>query len=530
MAPSTTTADALLREAHERGYRFPAEFDGFTARIGWETPAGSGEGTVEVRPGGETPVETSELDDWASRQLRSMVAHRSPRPYEEGDGAIAKRVTDDAHTLGSKIELDDEMSSSYLVGNGQIAAVTRTAHGSRFTIVVQGRTPAGDGTLRSDDVLRRLLGRRWDALRERGLHRHLHGVRRRARAGEPDGCPRRRRRPQRPQARPLGACSGHRRSGVVKARLALAAAFVLALAVAGGASARIDAKPAPVESAPVLPTRVQDVNGKTVVIRNVSRIVPLNGDIAETIFTLGLTSRVVGVDTSALYPKQTVDKLPKIGYQRTLSAEGILSLRPTVVIGSTEAGPPQVLEQLRAAGVTVLVIPEIVTLNAGPRKLRLLGRALGVPKRGEKLAKQVEGQIATAKREAATTTTKPRVAFLYVRGAPVQMIGGKGTRADTMIAAAGGRDAGSEIGIEGFRPITAESLVSAQPDVILVPTLGLQSVGGIDGLLRIPGVAQTPAGKNRRVLDYDDALLLGLGPRTGSALRRLVRGLHPELR
>ena len=201
-----------------------------------------------------------------------------------------------------------------------------------------------------------------------------------------------------------------------------------------------------------------------------------------------------------------------------------------MVIGSTEAGPPHVLEQIRAAGVTVLVIPEIVALNAGPRKLRLLGRALGVPKRGERLAKQVEGQIATAKREAATTTARPRVAFLYLRGAPVQMIGGKNTRADTMIAAAGGRDAGSEIGIDGYRPITAESLVSAQPDVILVPTLGLQSVGGIEGLLRIPGVAQTPAGRNRRVLDYDDALLLGLGPRTGSALRQLVRGLHPELR
>jgi len=316
----------------------------------------------------------------------------------------------------------------------------------------------------------------------------------------------------------------------VRVRLLCATAALLALAVAGGASARTDATPAPVETAPVLPTRVQDVNGKTVVIRNVSRIVALNGDIAETIFTLGLSSRVVGVDTSALYPKRTVDKLPKIGYQRALSAEGILSLRPTIVVGSTEAGPPQVLEQLRAAGVTVLVIPEIVTLNAGPRKLRLLGRALGVPKRGERLARQVEGQIATAKREAASTTSRPRVAFLYVRGAPVQMIGGKATRADTMIAAAGGRDAGSEIGVEGYRPITAESLVSAQPDVILVPTLGLQSVGGIDGLLRIPGVAQTPAGKNRRVLDYDDALLLGLGPRTGSALRRLVRGLHPELR
>ena len=143
---ATTTADALLREAHERGYRFPVTFHGFTAQIDWETPDGSGDGTVEVRLGEETPVETSELDDWANGQLRSLIAHRSPRPYEEGDGAIEKRVTDDDHALGSRIELDDAMESSYVISNGQIAAVTRTAHGSRFTIVVQGRTPAGDGT------------------------------------------------------------------------------------------------------------------------------------------------------------------------------------------------------------------------------------------------------------------------------------------------------------------------------------------------------------------------------------------------
>lgn len=315
----------------------------------------------------------------------------------------------------------------------------------------------------------------------------------------------------------------------MRARLLLAAATILALAAVGGAGARTDATPRPGEQAPVLPARVTDVDGKTVVIRNIGRIVPLNGDIAETIFTLGLTKNVVGVDTSALYPKKTVERLPKIGYQRTLSAEGILSLRPTVVIGSTEAGPPTVIQQLRQAGVTVLIIPEFVRLDAGPRKLRLLGRALGVPKRGERLAKQVEGQIAIARREAARTTTRPKVAFLYVRGAPVQMIGGKGTRADSMIVAAGGRDAGSEIGIDGYRPITAEALVQTQPDVILVLTGGLQSVGGIDGILRIPGVAQTPAGRNRRVIHYDDALLLGLGPRTGSALRQLVRGLHPEL-
>ena len=315
----------------------------------------------------------------------------------------------------------------------------------------------------------------------------------------------------------------------MKRALILVASLLASVAVAGPAAAAIDAKPKPivVETRPILPARVTDVDGKTVTIRDTSRIVPLNGDIAETIFTLGLTSRVAGVDTSALYPKQTVDKLPKIGYQRTLSAEGILSLRPTVVIGSTEAGPPTVIQQLRAAGVTVLIIPEIVTLDAGPRKLRLLGRALGVPNRGERLARQVEGQIATAKREASRTSSRPRAAFLYLRGSAVQMIGGKNTRADSMIKAAGGVDAGSELGIEGFRPITAESLVAARPEVIVVPSAGLASVGGIEGLLRIPGVAQTPAGRNRRVLAYDDALLLGLGPRTGSALRQLVRGLHP---
>jgi iron complex transport system substrate-binding protein len=311
----------------------------------------------------------------------------------------------------------------------------------------------------------------------------------------------------------------------------LALLVVALFAATAPAHAAIDA-PAPikVETRPILPARVTDANGKTVTIRNVARIVPLNGDIAETIFTLGLASRVVGVDTSALYPKKFVDPLPKIGYQRTLSAEGILSLRPTIVIGSTEAGPPTVIQQLRQAGVTVLIVPEIVALDAGPRKLRLIGRALGVPKRGERLARQVEGQIATAKREAARATSKPRTAFLYLRGSSVQMIGGRNTRADTMITAAGGIDAGSAIGIDGFRPITAESLVAAQPDVILVPTLGLASVGGIDGLLRIPGVAQTPAGRNRRVVHFADDLLLGLGPRTGSALRRLVRGLHPEVR
>jgi iron complex transport system substrate-binding protein len=153
-----------------------------------------------------------------------------------------------------------------------------------------------------------------------------------------------------------------------------------------------------------------------------------------------------------------------------------------------------------------------------------------VPKRGERLARQVEGQIAVAKREVTRVSTRPKVAFLYVRGSQVQQIGGSGSGADAMIEAAGGVDVGKSIGIQGFKQLTAESLVTAQPDVFLVLTAGLQSVGGVEGLLRLPGVAQTPAGRNRRVVHFDDLLLLGLGPRTGEALRLLIRGLHPEVR
>jgi iron complex transport system substrate-binding protein len=311
--------------------------------------------------------------------------------------------------------------------------------------------------------------------------------------------------------------------------LLAAAAALAALAGAGDGTA---AKPqrTVVEKTPVLPATVTDSRGKQVTVRDVRRIVALNGDVAETVFALGLGENLVGVDVSATYPPKRVATLPKIGYQRTLAAEGIISLRPTVVVGTPDAGPPTTIEQLRGAGVNVVIIPEYRDLDAGARKLRALGRALGVPRRGEKLARQVESQIAIAKREVAETTTRPRVAFLYVRGTQVQQIGGKGSGADAMIAAAGGVDVGSEIGIDGFKQLTAESLVAARPEVILVLTAGLESVGGVDGLLRLPGVAQTPAGHDRRVVHLDDQLLLGLGPRTGKALRLLIRAVHPEVR
>jgi iron complex transport system substrate-binding protein len=306
-------------------------------------------------------------------------------------------------------------------------------------------------------------------------------------------------------------------------RLAALALLVLAAAVlpaAGGTASVRPAKQAPkTETKPVLPARVRDKDGRTVVVRDIGRVVSLNGDVTETIFTLGLGHRLVGVDISALYPPRAVARIPKIGYQRTLSAEGILSLRPTLVIGTAEAGPPAVIEQLRSAGVTVVILPANDSLLAGAWKLREVG-----------LARQVARQVSLARKEAKSARRHPRVAFLYLRGPRTQLIGGTKTRADSMIVGAGGINAGAGAGITDYKPITAEALVASRPDVLLVLHDGLSSVGGIDGLMRIPGVAQTPAGRARRVLSYDDLLLLGLGPRTGGMLRRLTRDFHPELR
>lgn len=298
---------------------------------------------------------------------------------------------------------------------------------------------------------------------------------------------------------------------------------------AATSSARTTTSVATPAARPQLPATVHDLNGRTVVISDVSRIVVLTGDIAEVVWALGLGAQVVATDTSATYP-EAAKQAPKIGYMRTLSAEGILAQRPTVVIGGESAGPPAVLEQLRGAGVPVVIVATPSTLTAPAQKIREVAAALGVPDVGERLATQIQQEIAAAQALAAQAKSKPRVVFLNLRGNQVQQISGRGTPAQAVIEGAGGIDAGAAAGVSGYQPLTAEGLVAAQPDYILVFSLGLASIGGTDQLLQLPGVSQTPAGQGRKVLSYDDQYLLGLGPRTGQMLDELVRALHPEVR
>ena len=276
---------------------------------------------------------------------------------------------------------------------------------------------------------------------------------------------------------------------------------------------------------PRLPATIVDASDTEVVVTDASRIVVLNQAIAEIVISLGLQSNIIGRDATTTI--ESLESVPEVSNGHDVSAESVLSLRPTVVIGDTRTGPPEAIEQLRGAGVAVVIAPEVWTLSALPGRVELLAAALGVPRAGERLVALSESSVDDALKNVGNAKSILRVAFLYVRGtASVYLLGGSGSGADEIVAAAGGVDVGALNGLSAFTPLTAEAIVQADPDVLLVMTRGLESVGGIDGLLALPGVSSTRAATMRAVIAVDDDLLLSFGPRTGALIERLAELLR----
>lgn len=278
-----------------------------------------------------------------------------------------------------------------------------------------------------------------------------------------------------------------------------------------------------------LPVTVRDSSGAEVTVESAARVLPVNGDLVEVVYALGLGDAVVARDLSATYPPE-VEQLPVVGYQRALNPEPIAALEPTVVLANTLAGPPGAIGQLRAITPTV-VLDYADTVDGPPEKIRAVARVLGVPDRGEQLAARVAAEIAAARELASTAAGRPRVAVLYVRGPGVFLLLGAGSGAGALVEAAGGVDVAAELGVPDTAPVNSETLLAAAPEVLIVTTTGLESVGGVDGLLALESgaLSRTPAGRDRRVLAYEDQYLLGFGPRTGALLAELTRDLHPDL-
>ncbi len=213
--------------------------------------------------------------------------------------------------------------------------------------------------------------------------------------------------------------------------------------------------------------------------------------------------------------------VPIVTSGHQIISEKVIAAKPDVVIIDASSGPKAAIDQIKSAGIRVVQTPESWTLADIAPKIAAVAAVIGAQKTGVELIAAMNTSLSASR-----ISTSARVAFLYLRGtSSIYLIGGPGSGADSLISAIGATDVGAATLPHAFNTLTAEALVAAKPDVILVMSKGLESVGGVKGLVQLPGIAQTPAGKNSRVIDVDDSLLLSFGPRTPSLIAKLSQAL-----
>lgn len=247
------------------------------------------------------------------------------------------------------------------------------------------------------------------------------------------------------------------------------------------------------------------------------RLVTVSGAITEVVYALGAEAQLVGTDTTSLYPAAAL-KTPKVGYMRQLSAEGVLSLKPDAVIATTEAGPPVVMDQIRSAGVRVELVNADHSWEEVRAKVQAVGRASAREAAAKALQDQLDAQWAEVGRHVARAQRKPRVLFILSHTASPQVSGEK-TAADALIRFAGAVNVLS--GFAGYRPMTAEAMASAAPDIILSSNQSIEAHGGVQRFWERPELALTPAFKRKSLVTMDALQLLGFGPRLPQAVREV---------
>jgi iron complex transport system substrate-binding protein len=260
------------------------------------------------------------------------------------------------------------------------------------------------------------------------------------------------------------------------------------------------------------------------------RIVSVSGSTTEIVFALGAEKQLVGTDTTSLFPPAAL-QTAKVGYQRQLSAEGLMSLKPDTVIGTTEAGPPVVLDQIRSAGVKVELVEADHSWAEVKRKVAAVGRATARATAATALQAKLDAQWASVQAAVSKAggqgTKAPRVIFILSHSTTASVSGDK-TAAHAMMTFAGLDNVmaspGKPASYSGYRPMTAEAMVVAAPDVIITTTQGIEASGGLDKFWAKAGLDLTPAYKNRALVALDALYLIGFGPR----LPQAVADLHGQ--
>lgn len=238
------------------------------------------------------------------------------------------------------------------------------------------------------------------------------------------------------------------------------------------------------------------------------KIVSLGGSITETIAALGHGNEIVGRDVTSTYPAElTAQDLGHVG--RDMTIEGVMAVNPNLVLVPQKEEGAEVIAKIKGSGIRTEVIPHEYSVEGAKNLIKKVAEIIG-SNDYQKLYDKIDADLAQVQ----TLEKQPKVLFIYARG-PMLMVSGTKTPMDAIIGLAGGVNAVT--GFEDFKPLTPESLIQANPDVILMFDKGLQSAGGIEAVLKVPGVSQTQAGKNKKIISLDGGLLTNFGPRTGEA-------------
>ena len=249
------------------------------------------------------------------------------------------------------------------------------------------------------------------------------------------------------------------------------------------------------------------------------RIVTIGGDVTEIAYALGAGGEIVARDSTSLQP-QAVQKLPDVGYMRMLNAEGILAMKPTMLLVSELAQPSLVLKYVADSGVNVVTVPGQTTPESVTAKISAVAAALHQPEQGQKLIKDYQQRLAAV----SSTPLPVKVLFVMSHGGLTPMAAGQNTAADAMIRAAGGNNAMQ--GFSRYRPLSQEVVFACFSDLLLITRAGMKALGGSEGVWKLPGIALTPAGQHQRLLVVDDMALLGFGLETPQVLALLRESME----
>ncbi|MCM5559192.1 ABC transporter substrate-binding protein [Pleomorphomonas sp. NRK JP5] len=260
--------------------------------------------------------------------------------------------------------------------------------------------------------------------------------------------------------------------------------------------------------------------------RSAARIVSIGGAVTEILYALGAEERIVATDTTSVYPPEA-NGLPKVGYMRQLAAEGVLSVKPDLILAVEGSGPQQVLGILEESAVPIEIIADAQTPQGVLKKIEAVGAAVGKEAEAKALEAEVAADFAALAAEVAAVAQSNRKKVLFVLSLAngKAMVGGKESSADAMISLAGGINAAS--GISGFKPMTDEAVIAAEPDVILVMQTSSHALDA-DAVFTLPAFKATPAAESRAFISMGGNYLLGFGPRAAQAARDLAAKLYPD--